>query len=425
MFNMSPLSTVRLACASALCALVISCEEEKQGSPTLPPAKVEVTPLLHEDVKVTSEWVGTLRGTEDAEIRPQVTGYLLSKDYQDGAFVKKGQVLFSLDDRPFVAALNQAKASLQQAQANLLKNKQDVERYTALVKTNSVSEKNLTDAVQAMRESEGAVALAKAKVDEAEINLKFTSVTSPVSGLAGVASPSVGNLLSSNSTTPLTTVSAMDPIRVDFGVSEKEFLSAFNATPNDANRPDLPLTITLSNGTVCEQKGMPAALDRNVNRNTGTIGVVGLISNPDHRLRPGMSVRVSAQTEMIKNAALVPPRAIMSAQSAYFIVSVDANDMPHMVPVIPGVIYGRYQVVTGVKGDLPEQMSVVVEGIQQAAQRAKMTGVKVIPVPYVDKLSTPTVISKGAENFDAAKDPAAVGVKSDKKEEAAPETTSK
>ena len=300
-----------------------SCDGKKDsadGKPALVP-EVQVTKLVTKDVPVRQEWVGTLRGTEDAEIRSQVTGYLLSKDYRDGAYVKKGQVLFQIDPRPFQATLNQAQGRLEQYEATRKKYRLDVERYTPLVTSGSVSRKQLDDALQQVQETEASIAMAKAQVDEAKINLKFTTITAPISGLAGLATPSIGNLLTPSSPTPLTTISSIDPIRVDFSVSERDFLNSMDN--NLTRKKHLKFDVILANGTEYPMQGEPVAIDRNVDAQTGTINIVGHIPNPNLTLRPGMFVRVRATVKTLENAALVPPRAILSIQSANFIIYLD------------------------------------------------------------------------------------------------------
>ena len=276
-------ATTLLLCSPVM--ILTSCEGEKDSAaqaPALVP-EVQVTKLVTKDVPIRQEWVGTLRGTEDAEIRSQVTGYLLSKDYRDGAYVKKGQVLFQIDPRPFQATLDQAQGRLEQYEATLKKYKLDVERYTPLVKTGSVSRKQLDDALQQVQETEAAIATAKAQVDEAKINLKFTTITAPISGLAGLATPSIGNLLTPSSPTPLTTISSIDPIRVDFSVSERDFLNSMDN--NLTRQKHLKFDVILANGTEYPMQGEPVAIDRNVDAQTGTINIVGHIPNPNLTLR--------------------------------------------------------------------------------------------------------------------------------------------
>lgn len=396
------------AATLTLCAPVIllsSCNKKKDAAqaPTLVP-EVQVTRLVNNDVPIRQEWVGTLRGTEDAEIRSQVTGYLLSKDYKDGSYVKKGQILFQIDPRPFQATLDQAQGRLEQYEATLKKYKLDVERYAPLVATGSVSRKQYDDALQQVRETEAAIVTAKAQVDEAKINLKFTTITAPISGLAGLATPSIGNLLTPSSTTPLTTISSIDPIRVDFAVSETDFLESLANKMND--KKDFKFDVILANGTSYPMQGEPVAIDRNVDAQTGTINIVGHIPNPDLTLRPGMFVRVRATVQTLKDATLVPPRAILSAQSAKFIIYLDKKDIPHMQVVKLGPVVDGMQVINIIpmpNSEFTKDSPIVVEGLMQAAKGQGKDPVK--PLPYKAVVSQPVIPSVGAQSFDKAKTP--------------------
>ena len=394
-------ATTLLLCSPVM--ILTSCEGEKDSAaqaPALVP-EVQVTKLVTKDVPIRQEWVGTLRGTEDAEIRSQVTGYLLSKDYRDGAYVKKGQVLFQIDPRPFQATLDQAQGRLEQYEATLKKYKLDVERYTPLVKTGSVSRKQLDDALQQVQETEAAIATAKAQVDEAKINLKFTTITAPISGLAGLATPSIGNLLTPSSPTPLTTISS---IRVDFSVSERDFLNSMDN--NLTRQKHLKFDVILANGTEYPMQGEPVAIDRNVDAQTGTINIVGHIPNPNLTLRPGMFVRVRATVKTLENAALVPPRAILSAQSAKFIIYLDDKNIPHMQVVNLGPVVDGMQVINIIPmphSTFTKDSPIVVEGIMQAAKVQGQAPVK--PLPYKPVVSQPVMPSIGAQSFEKARTP--------------------
>lgn len=384
-------------------SLLSSCDKKNDESQPkgLPPVDVEVTKVVHKDVNIPQEWIGSLRGTEDADIRAQVSGYLMSKNYKDGSYVKKGDVLFQIDKRPFEAALLQAQGTLAQQQASAEKYKLDVERYTPLAARESIGEKQLDDARQSLRETEAAIVSAKAAVEQAEINLQFSTITAPISGLTGIAKPSIGNLLSPSAMDPLTTISAIDPIRVDFSISEKDLLDSYAALGGKKEKKKT-FDVILSNGEQYPHPGEPVSLDRNVSRETGTINIVGHIPNPDHMLRPGMFVRVKAVTQTLKNATLVPPRAIMSMQSSNFVVMVN-GDKTSIFPVIPGPVdeSGRLQVIEPMKGEFPKDMTVVVEGLLQAAQRADGKGTVNVK-QYTDKPSAPVIQpKKSAEDAEA------------------------
>ncbi len=406
--NNKPLTIAAATLLLSTSAMMLtSCNGDKDSKTQAqtPKPEVQVTKLVTKDVPIKREWVGTLRGTEDAEIRSQVTGYLLSKNYKDGAYVKKGQVLFQIDPRPFQATLEQAQGRLEQYEATLKKYKLDVDRYTPLVETGSVSRKQLDDALQQVQETEAAIVTAKAQVDEAKINLKFTTITAPITGLAGLATPSIGNLLTPSSQTPLTTISAIDPIRVDFSISERDFL---NSLDNKMARQKgaIKLTLILANGEEYPIEGEPVAIDRNVDSQTGTLNIVGHVPNPNLTLRPGMFVRVRAKVKTLKNATLVPPRAILSAQSAKFIVYLDNNNVPQMQVVNLGPIVDGMQVVDIVPmqgSTFTKESPIVVEGIMQAAKLKNLAPVD--PKPYNQVISQPVISSVGAQSFEKAKTP--------------------
>jgi membrane fusion protein (multidrug efflux system) len=395
--NLLPTGTIALAVLSGL-TILPSCKDE-QGSAQvqMPTPDVQVTQMIRKDVPVTAEWVGSLRGTEDSDIRPQVSGYLLSKNYRNGSYVQKDQVLFQIDPRPFEAALEQARGTLAQDKANAERYALDVQRYTPLVATGSVSRKQLDDAILSLKQAEASIKTSEARVADAEINLKFTTITAPFSGFAGIANPSLGDLLSPSSQEPLTTISAINPIRVDFSINEKDLLDSFSEHPDNPENQEFE--VILANGKTFNQKGKPVAIDRNVNRETGTINIVGEIPNPDLMLRPGMFVRVRAVTKLIKDAYLVPARAILKNQSMNFVVGLKPDNIPFMMPVKLGPVYDHMQVVEPIQGGFPENMTVVVEGIQQAAMRQGQAPVN--PLPYVYHESQPTINSNAISNFDA------------------------
>jgi membrane fusion protein, multidrug efflux system len=394
--NLLPTGTIALAVLSGL-TILPSCKDE-QGSAQvqMPTPDVQVTQMIRKDVPVTAEWVGSLRGTEDSDIRPQVSGYLLSKNYRNGSYVQKDQVLFQIDPRPFEAALEQARGTLAQDKANAERYALDVQRYTPLVATGSVSRKQLDDAILSLKQAEASIKTSEARVADAEINLKFTTITAPFSGFAGIANPSLGDLLSPSSQEPLTTISAINPIRVDFSINEKDLLDSFSEHPDNPENQEFE--VILANGKTFGHKGKPVAIDRNVNRETGTINIVGEIPNPDLMLRPGMFVRVRAVTKLIKDAYLVPARAILKNQSMNFVVGLKPDNIPFMMPVKLGPVYDHMQVVEPIQGGFPENMTVVVEGIQQAAMRQGQAPVN--PLPYVYHESQPTINSNAISNFD-------------------------
>ena len=282
-----------LGAATAL-LLVAGCGG-KAREETRAPAVVKVMQVAQEDVPIYHHWIGTLDGFVNAEIRAQVTGYLLTQDYREGDFVKKGMLLFQIDPRPFQAALEVAQGKLAQAQAQMGKTEQDVRRYTPLAKTNAISQQELDDAIQANLAAKAAVVSAKAEVDQAQLNLGFTRITAPVDGIPGIARAQIGNLVGPSSG-DLTTVSTLDPIKVYFTVPEQAYLHYTRLFANEAERGEhtrqLELRLILSDGTTYPREGRVYAVDRQVNPATGGLRIEALFPNPGNALRPGLFARV-------------------------------------------------------------------------------------------------------------------------------------
>jgi membrane fusion protein, multidrug efflux system len=348
---------------------------------------VEVAQVEQRDVPVYGEWIGTLTGQVNADIKAQVTGYLLTRDYKEGSYVRKGQLLFQIDPRPFQAALDQAKGQLAQAQAllvqdqaqlataeaNQLKSQLDVDKYGPLAKADAVSKQDFDDANQTnlankaqVQAAAAAIAAAKAQiqasqaaVETAGINLGFTRIVSPIDGIAGIAPAQVGDLVSTSSG-PLTTVSTLDPIRDYFTVSEQEYL-ALQKRFSDSNADHWKLQLILADGTTYPHEGEFYFADRQVNQNTGAIQLAALFPNPGNILRPGQYGKVRAVTRMQSNALLIPQAAVTEQQGSYLVAVVGQDGRVAMRPVQVGERTGTMWVIQeGLKpGD-----RVVVEGQQ-------------------------------------------------------------
>lgn len=346
----------------------------KKKSPPPPPPEVEVITVEPTNVPIVEEWIGTLDGFVNAQIRAQVTGYLLKQDYAEGALVKKGDLLFEIDPRPFQAALDQAKSKLAQDQAQLGKTELDVKRYTPLANQEAISQEELDNAVQAKLAAEAQIKADQAAIETAQLNLDFTRITSLIDGLAGIALAQIGDLASPTSGS-LTTVSTINPIKVYFQVNEQSYLTFWHdfASASGAGT-NLELQLILSDGSVYPHKGKVFFVDRQVNPSTGTLQVVGLFPNPDFILRPGQYGRVRARTELKQNVLAVPQRAVTELQGSYQVVLIGETDNAHIQPVKVGQEVGSIWVIeSGLKtGD-----RVVVEGIQKAKE-----GTVVIPKPW-------------------------------------------
>ncbi len=329
---------------------------------SLPDTEVLVAAPVQQDVPVHSEWVATLDGYVNAEIRPHVSGYIISQNYKEGSVVRKGQALFEIDPRPFQAALDGAKGELAQAEAQLGKSTIDVERDTPLAAQKAVPKEKLDNEIQAKLAAEAAVESGKAAVERAQLDLGWTKVTSLVDGVAGIAEVQMGNLVGPPS--HLTSVSQVDPIKVYFPVSEQEYLRAthLSSSGQPMNLFDASPELILADGTVYPHKGKVLLTDRQVDTNTGTIRMVAAFPNPGNILRPGQYGRVRIQTSFKKSALLVPQGAVKELQGGYEVALVSADHKAIIRPVKAGEKVGTMWVIDeGLKAD----DQVVVEGVEK------------------------------------------------------------
>jgi membrane fusion protein (multidrug efflux system) len=317
------------------------------AAPTV--AVVSVTP---ETVKVSTQWIATLDGLVNAQIRPQVSGYLVKATYRDGSAIGKGDVLFEIDPRPFEAALALAEAQLAQARAQLGRTEQDVQRDKPLASERAIAQSQLDNDVQANLAAQAAVKVAEAMVDTARLNLGFTKVRSLVGGIAAIASAQLGDLV--GPTTLLTTVSQVDPIRAYFSLNEQEYLQV--AAQINARTPTRSLwgngaglTLTLADGQVYPEKGTFLAADRQIDSKTGTIRISATFPNPNNQLRPGQYGRVSTDTRVAKDVLLVPQRAVTDLQGKAQLRVVAADDTVQIRTVTLGERIGsRWIIEAGV-----------------------------------------------------------------------------
>jgi RND family efflux transporter MFP subunit len=337
---------------------------EKSAQPAMQPPAVSVATVIEKDVPINSDWVATLDGFTNAQIQPQVSGYLIKQNYREGSFVHKDNVLFQIDPRPFQAVLDQAKGQLAQANAQLGLAVINVNRDTPVAKLHAIAQSQLDNDVQAKLSAEAAVVSAKATVEQAQLNLGFTEVRSLIDGIAGLAQTQVGSLVAT--TTILTTVSKVDPIKVYFPISEQEWLriaDKISGTVNlFSNENPVPLTLTLANGNEYPQKGKIIFADRQVDPQTGTIRIVGAFPNRGNILRPGQFGRIQAVTDNRKNALLIPQRAVTELQGNYQVAVVGSDDKVDIRKVQVGDRVGDLWIVTdGLK--LGER--VITEGLQK------------------------------------------------------------
>ena len=343
--------------------LFTGCGNPNAASPP-PPVEVEVATVSQKDIPIYGEWVATLDGYVNAQIQPQVTGYIIKQAYKEGSFVRKGQMLFQIDPRPFQAVLDQAKAQLAQAQAQLGKTQLDVDRDTPLAKERAIAQSQLDNDIQANLASKAAVKAAEAQVEQAELNLEFTHVTSLVDGIAGIAQVQIGNLV--NPTAVLTSVSQVNPIKAYFPISEQEYMH-YAERINSHNQQEVPsdappFELILANGSIYPQKGTLLLTDRQVDVTTGSIRVVCAFPNSKNILRPGQFGRVRAAGEVRNGALLVPQRAVTELQGSYQVAVVSNDNKVNIRPVKVGERVDTMWILeSGVKpGEL-----VVVEGLQK------------------------------------------------------------
>jgi membrane fusion protein (multidrug efflux system) len=337
------------------------CAKKEAQKPAAPPTVV-VAAVQQQDVPVYGEWIGTTAGDINAAIRPQITGYLLRRVYAEGSFVHRGQLMFEIDPRQLQAQLQQAQANLGQGQAQLLKAQRDLARYRPLAEQHAVSQQELDAAVAAEEVARANVAAFTAQVDQARLNLQWTRVEAPIDGIAGASVAQVGDLVTPQAV--LTDVSRVDPLRVQFNLSEQEYLhyrQMGQADPATAERIN-QLRMVLSDGKDYPLQGRLIFTDRQVDIKTGTIGAVGLFPNPGNLLRPGQYAKVRAVTGIEKGALLVPQRAVNELQSGYELAVVGADDRAQIVSVKPGQRVGSLWVIE--QGLQPGQR-VVVEGFSQ------------------------------------------------------------
>lgn len=364
----------------ATAASVTSCaNNEAAPAPAPPPAPtVAVVQVAPETVQVASEWITTLDGFANAQIRPQVSGYLVKRNYREGALVRKGDVLFEVDERPFQVALAQAEAQLGEARAQLGRAERDVARDTPLAKERAIAQSQLDNDIQSQLAAEAAVKAADAAVASAKLNVGFTKVRSLLDGVAGIATAQIGDLV--GPTTLLTTVSQVDPIRAFFSLSEQEYLVVASQINASYQSKDLwktgggGLKLTLADGSVYPSPGRFLAADRQIDPKTGTIRISATFPNPQQLLRPGQYGRVSAETQTLTNALLVPQRAVSELQGTTQLRVVGPDDTVHVKAVKIGPHIGTRWVIT--EGLAPGDRVVVDSGQPNE-------GTKVTTKPYV------------------------------------------
>lgn len=349
--------------------LLLGCGQKEQAPPAMPPVAVGVQPVIQREVPVFQEWIATTDGVVNATIRAQVQGYLVSRNYTEGDLVKKGDVLFQIDPRPFEATLAEAQAMLARRKSQLTAAEAQLRRMRPLRAADAVSQKDLDDAVSAAESARADVSAAEAEVRKAELNLSFATIQAPIDGIAGLAAAQVGDLVGPTATSELTTVSQVNPIRVLFPISEREYLMAVkNGSENGDEPRAMDLELILADDSVWSHPGKFSVADRQIDPSTGTLTVAALFPNSERTLRPGQYAKVRARLRTIPDALLVPQRAVTEMQGTFRIAVVGSDNVVDVRNVTMG---NRIDDLWVVEEGISAGERVVVEGVQKV--RSGMT----------------------------------------------------
>jgi RND family efflux transporter MFP subunit len=366
--------------AALFITVPLACKQEAASTARPSDPEVVVADVVVKDVPVYSEWVGSTDGMVNAVIKAQVSGYLMAQNYDEGAFVKKGRVLFEIDPRRFRAALDQAKGEWEKARAQFVKTELDVKRDTPLARAGAISQKELDDSIQANFGAKASMASAKAAVEQAELNLTFSKITAPIDGVVGIAKAQIGDLVGPGD--EMASMSTLDPIRVYINVSEQEYLRvaekvrhAYQGSVEYGKRAPT-LELFLSDGSVYPHKGSFFLADRQVDVKTGTIRVGARFPNPDNMLRPGQFGRVRAVAQIKEKALLVPQRAVTELQGGHQIAVVTPDNKVEVRPIKVGERTGSLWVID--EGLKPGER-VIAEGLQKIKEGMTVTPKSSIP----------------------------------------------
>lgn len=369
-----PVATWRVHAMGVLTVAMVICAgcSSNAEKPAPPPPGVTVISVVQKDVPVHQEWVGTMAGNVDADIRPKVDGFLLSRLYAEGSYVDKGSPMFQLDNRQGQAAVEQAQGHLERARAALGQAQTDVRRFTPLVAQKAVSQAELDKALSSESAGKAEVNAGQAELDNAKLNLAWTKVTAPISGIAGVSKVQIGDLMTP--TTIMTTISSVNPIYVDFSVAEQDYLRFVREKTGRSAGQDLQLI--LGDGTVFPRRGHALFVNREVDSRTGSIQVRGAFPNPGNVLRPGQYARIRAVSELRKGALLIPQQSVSELQGVYQVGVVAPDNKVTIKAVTLGPQFGDMWVV---ESGLQAGDKVVVDGLQRIK-----TGMTVAPTPFKD-----------------------------------------
>lgn len=367
----SPLNRGLLILAAACVALAAGCSRKQDAAPPPPPVEVKAITVTPSTTEMYSDKVGEVKGSQEVDLRARVSGILLAKHFEDGSLVKEGQLLFSIDAREFRAQVASAQARLASAEANLSRARQDVERYGPLLAEDAIARQVYDNAVAAQRQAEAEVAASRAALEETRLGLDYANVRAPLSGRIGAAQVFAGSLVTAGQTV-LATLSSDDPAWVYFTISEAELLEfQRHAGTGDlpADDPRRVVQLIMSDGRLHPRPGRINFGDRALDPTTGTYTLRAEVPNPDHRLIPGLFVRVRATAGKMQNALVVPDRAVQEQLGRYFLTVADADGNAELRPVELGPRFGNRQVI---QSGLSPGDRVVVEGLQKARPGAAL-----------------------------------------------------
>lgn len=378
-------------------SLIMGCEKEKKAAAPPPPPEVKVSKVLQKTTPVYKEFVGQTRGQTEVEIRARVEGFLETVNFKEGSFVKKGQLLYTIDKKPLEAKLDQAKGNFAQVNAALSKAQQDVARFKPLMQQNAIPRQDYDTAVSQELAAKANVQSAKASVDQAQISLGYTSIYSPMDGLIGKTEVNPGNLVGSGQKTLLTTVSTIDPIHVRTSISESDYLLfSRNRKPEKDVSKKSDIEMILADGSIHKYKGSIAFAESTVDAQTGTLMIELAFPNPEKLIRSGQFAKVRAVVATKENALLVPQRAVQELQATFSVAVVDKDNKVEIRPVTAGERVGNLWIIE--KGLNPEDR-VIVEGLQKVRNgvivKALEVNVEEEPVASKPEESAPQNAKKG------------------------------
>jgi membrane fusion protein (multidrug efflux system) len=368
--------------------LSVSAACSKKETPPPPPPEVQVAEVIQKDVPIYVELVGSTLGSEDVEIRARVEGYLVSINFTEGSFVRKGQLLYKLDPKPFEVAIDQAKANLATAQAALEKTDNDVARFRPLFERQAVSKQELDNALSAQQAAKAQVDAHKAAVAQAQLNLGYTNITSPVDGIIGTTQTKVGSLVS-RGVTLLNIVSQLNPILFRCAIAEAEYLRLARRSAQNPKAPQKQANVELilSDGTVFSHKGRLDAIERAVDPTTGTLTGQFSFPNPDRLLRPGQYGKARFVTDVKEGAVVVPQLAVQEIQGLYSVMVVKPDATVEQRMVKAGERVGNLWVIDS---GLKPGEKVIVEGLQRVQPGVKVIA-KVVKTEQESSSDRPTL----------------------------------